>query len=147
MLNKCMIIGNLGSDPEMRYTANGAPVTSFSVATSRQYTRSSDGERIEETEWFNIVAWNRTAETCSQYLSKGAKVYVEGRMATRSWEDQSTGQKRYRTELIADQVKFLSPQNSQKSLGNDNGNDTDNVSVNTESSSTPPEIDPDDLPF
>ncbi|PZC40511.1 MAG: single-strand DNA-binding protein [Chloroflexi bacterium] len=136
-----MIIGNLGADPEMRYTANGAPVTTFSVATSRQYKRSSDGERIEETEWFNIVTWNRTAETCSQYLSKGSKVYVEGRMSTRSWDDQSTGQKKYKTELVADQVKFLSPQNSQQSLSDDSSD------VQENKVSPPSEIDPDDLPF
>jgi single-strand DNA-binding protein len=127
MLNKCMIIGNLGADPEMRYT--------------RQYKRSSDGERIEETEWFNIVTWNRTAETCSQYLSKGSKVYVEGRMSTRSWDDQSTGQKKYKTELVADQVKFLSPQNSQQSLSDDSSD------VQENKVSPPSEIDPDDLPF
>ncbi len=105
MLNRCTIIGNLGADPEMRYTANGNAVTEFRVATSRQYT-SADGERVEETEWFPVVTWARLAETCSQYLSKGRQVYVEGRMKTRSW-DGECGKKHYRTELIADTVKFL----------------------------------------
>lgn len=105
MLNRCTIIGNLGADPEMRYTANGNAITEFRVATSRQYT-SADGERVEETEWFPVVTWARLAETCSQYLSKGRQVYVEGRMKTRSW-DGECGKKHYRTELIADTVTFL----------------------------------------
>ena len=104
MLNKVMIIGRLGADPEMRYTANGSAVTTFNVATSRTFSR--DGERVEETEWFSIVTWNRLAETCAQYLLKGRQVYVEGRMQTRSWDGQD-GQKRYRTELVANEVKFL----------------------------------------
>ena len=105
MLNKCMVIGHLGADPEMRYTANGNAVTTFNVATSRRFTDNS-GERREETEWFRVVTWNRLAETCAQYLTKGRQVYVEGRLQTRSWEGQD-GQKRYTTELIAEEVKFL----------------------------------------
>lgn len=104
-LNKVMIIGNLGKDPEMRYTANGSAVTNFSVASSRNYT-GPDGERKEETEWFDVVTWNKLAETCSQYLGKGRRVYVEGRLQTRSWEGQD-GQRRYRTEVIANTVLFL----------------------------------------
>ena len=95
MLNKCMVIGHLGADPEMRYTANGDAVTNFNVATSRRYTTSS-GERREETEWFRVVTWRRLAETCAQYLSKGRLVYVEGRIQTRSYDGQD-GQKRYIT--------------------------------------------------
>jgi single-strand DNA-binding protein len=105
MLNKCMIIGHLGGDPEMRYTANGTAVTTFSVATGRTFTDRS-GERREETEWFRVVTWDRLAELCSQYLTKGRLVYVEGRMQTRQWEGQD-GQKRYTTELVAQEVKFL----------------------------------------
>ena len=103
MLNKCMVIGNLGRDPEMRYTPNGNAVTEFSVASNRQYT-TADGERRDDTEWFNIVTWGRLAETCSQYLSKGRQVYVEGRMSTRSW-DGECGKKHYRTELVAETVR------------------------------------------
>ena len=106
MLNKCMIIGNLGADPEMRYTANGSAVTTFRVATSRRFS-GQDGQQREETEWFSVVTWNRLAETCAQYLVKGRTVYVEGRLQTRSWDDQATGTKRYRTERIAEEVKFL----------------------------------------
>jgi single-strand DNA-binding protein len=104
-LNKVMIIGNLGQDPEMRYTANGNAVTTFTVACNRSYG-SPDGERREETEWFNVVTWNKLAETCSQYLQKGRRAYVEGRLQTRSWEGQD-GQKKYRTEVIANTVLFL----------------------------------------
>lgn len=104
-LNKVMVIGNLGADPEMRYTADGNAMTSFRVAASRDYT-APDGERREETEWFSVVAWRKLAEQCSQYLQKGRKVYVEGRLRTRSW-DTPEGQKRYRTEVVADRVLFL----------------------------------------
>lgn len=104
-LNKVMIIGNLGKDPEMRFTASGTPVTSFSIAVNRTYP-GSDGERHEETEWFSVVAWNKLAETCNQYLVKGKRVYIEGRLQTRSWEGQD-GQKRYRTEVVANDVIFL----------------------------------------
>ena len=94
-LNKVMIIGNLGRDPEMRYTPSGKPVTSFSVAVSRSYTKP-EGERVETTDWFNVVAWGRLAEICSQFLVKGSLVYVEGRLETRSWEDENR-QKHFRT--------------------------------------------------
>ena len=104
-LNKVMIIGNLGTDPEMRYTPNGNPVTSFRMATSRNYT-SADGERHEETEWFTIVAWNQLAEQCNQYLNKGRRAYVEGRLRSRSWEG-SDGQTRFRNEIISNRVLFL----------------------------------------
>ena len=109
-LNKVMIIGNLGSDPEMRFTPNGNPVTSFSIATNRIYT-TAEGERKQETEWFTVVAWNKLAETCNQFLTKGRLVYVEGRLRTRNWESQD-GQKHYRTEVIASRVTFLDRQAS-----------------------------------
>jgi len=104
-LNKVMIIGNVGTDPEMRYTANGRAVTSFRVAANRSFT-TPEGERREETEWFAVVAWQKLAEQCSQYLQKGRRVYVEGRLRTRSW-DTPDGQRRFRTEVIADRVLFL----------------------------------------
>lgn len=138
MLNKCMIIGNLGADPEMRYTANGNAVTEFRVATSRNYT-TGEGERVEETEWFRIVTWNRLAETCAQYLSKGRQVFVEGRMKTRSWEGQD-GQKRYMTELIAENVKFLG--------GRDSGSQTESFTPGLPvGADAEGDVDPDDLPF
>ena len=104
-LNKVMIIGNVGTDPEMRFTPNGSPVTSFRMATSRSYN-SQEGERKQETEWFDVVTWNRLAENCNQFLTKGQRVYVEGRLRTRSWEGQD-GQRHQRTEIVANQVLFL----------------------------------------
>src|SRR5579884_3504131 len=129
-LNKVMIIGNLGKDPEMRFTANGSAVTNFSVAVSRNFP-GGDGERREETEWFNVVAWNKLAEQCNQYLQKGRKVYVEGRLQTRSWDGQD-GVKRYRTEVVANEVQFLD--RGQGGPGGREGMDADMT-------------DPDDLPF
>ena len=104
-LNKIMIIGNIGSDPEMRFTPNGNPVTSFPVATNRVYT-TPDGDRKEETEWFTVVAWGRLAERCNQFLTKGRRVYCEGRLHTRTWESQD-GQRHYRSEIVANLVLFL----------------------------------------
>ena len=109
-LNKVMIIGNVGGEPEMRYTPDGKPVTSFRVATNRLYT-TLEGERRQETEWFTVVAWGKLAEQCNQFLSKGRLVYAEGRLRTRSWDDQS-GQRRYRTEVIAERVNFLDRRDS-----------------------------------
>ena len=99
-LNRVEIIGNVGKEPEMRFTPAGKAVTSFSVAVNSKY-----GEN-ESTEWFNIVSWNKLAETCNQFLSKGQQVFVEGRLQTRSWEDNDS-QKHYKTEVIANKVLFL----------------------------------------
>lgn len=110
-LNKVMIIGQLGRDPEMRYTPSGRPVTSFSLAASRTWT-TSDGNRREETEWFNVVSWGGLAEICKQHLHKGRTVYVEGRLQTRSWEDQE-GKKHYRTEIVANEMIILDDRRSE----------------------------------
>ena len=104
-LNKVMVIGNLGRDPEMRYTPSGKPVTSFSVATSRSWV-TTDGERREATEWFNVVSWGNLAEICNQHLRKGSRVYVEGHLQTRSWDD-AEDQKHFRTELVANEMIVL----------------------------------------
>ncbi len=104
-LNKLMIIGHLGRDPEMRYTPSGKPVTTFSVATSRTW-HSADGDRHEDTEWFNVVAWGGLAEICNQHLQKGMQVYVEGRLQTRRWED-AEGNKHFATELVAKEMIML----------------------------------------
>ena len=132
-VNRIIIIGNLGSEPEMRFTPNGRPVTSFSAATNRRYT-TSEGERREETEWFTVVTWGRLAEQCNQFLSKGRLVYVEGRLRTHSWEGQD-GQKRYRNEIVADRVSFLDRQASSH-LNEDKG-----VEPGID------DIEPDDIPF
>ena len=108
-LNKAMIIGNLGRDPEMRYTPSGQAVTQFTVAVNRNY-KDAAGEWQEETEWFRVVAWGPVGERAAEYLRKGNKVYVEGRIQTRQWEDKD-GQKRYTTELVADRVQNLERRN------------------------------------
>ncbi len=104
-LNKVMIIGHLGKDPEMRYTPSGRPVTTFTVAVSRSWS-SADGERHAETEWFNVVAWGNLAEICKQYLTKGQQVYVEGRLQTRRWDDKE-GQKHTSVEVVAAEMMML----------------------------------------
>ena len=104
-LNKVMIIGHLGREPEMRFTSSGRPVASFSVATTRCWT-NTEGERQEETEWFHVVAWGGLAELCKKRLHKGSQVYAEGRLQTRSWEGPD-GEHYYRTELVAQELIFL----------------------------------------
>jgi len=104
-LNKVMIIGRLGRDPEMRYTPSGRPVTTFSVATSRSWN-TSEGEKRVETEWFNVVAWGNLAEICKQYLTKGQLVYIEGRLQTRNWDD-SEGHKHTSVEIVANEMIML----------------------------------------
>lgn len=104
-LNKVMIIGRLGRDPEMRYTPSGRPVTSFSVACNRSWNTST-GERHTETEWFHVVAWSNLAEICKQFLTKGQQVYIEGRLQTRRWED-SEGNKHSNTEIVANEMIML----------------------------------------
>ena len=107
-LNKVMIIGNVGTEPEMRFTPSGSPVTSYRVATNRVYT-TPEGERKQETEWFTVVAWNRLAENCNQFLTKGQRIYAEGRLHLRTWESQD-GQKHTRAEIVANRVIFLDRQ-------------------------------------
>lgn len=113
-LNKVLLIGHLGCDPEMRYTPSGRPVTSFSMSTSRSWT-SPEGERREETEWFNVVAWGNLAEICKQYLAKGHQVYIEGRLQTRGWEDE-TGKKHFRTEVVASEMIMLGDRRGNESV-------------------------------
>ena len=106
MYNKMTAIGNVGTDPEMRYTPSGNAVTSFNLATNRTYN-TRDGERHVETEWFTVTAWSRLAETCNQFVVKGMRVYVEGRLKSSSWV-ANDGQTRFRNEIVAQEVKFLS---------------------------------------
>lgn len=107
-MNKIIVIGNLGGDSEMKYTPNGQPVTSFSIATNRKYT--TNDERREETEWFNVSAWGKLAETCNQFLTKGTRVYVEGRLTSRSYETKD-GQTRFAMEFNLTEVQFLESSN------------------------------------
>ncbi len=107
-LNKVMLIGNLGKDPEVRYTPGGDPVATFTLATNEAW-KDKEGNLQERTEWHNIVAWRRLAEFCGEWLKKGKKVYVEGRIQTRSYEDKNTGQKKNFTEIVSDNIIMLDP--------------------------------------
>ena len=106
-INKVILIGNLGGDPEVRYAGSGVAVCNFTMATTRTY-KDKQGERKDETEWHRVVAFGRTAEVCGEYLKKGRQVYIEGRLQTRKWQDQG-GNDRYTTEIIAREMKMLSP--------------------------------------
>jgi len=112
-MNKIMLIGNLGKDPEMNYTPSGVALTKFSLAVNR-VTKSSTGERQEETDWFNIVAWRQLAETCNTYLHKGSKVFIEGRLTQRKYTDKN-GIDRWMVEVIANDMEMLTPKSAQSS--------------------------------
>ena len=139
-LNKIMVIGNVGTDPEMRYTPSGSPVTSFRLATSRRYN-TQDGERREETEWFTVVAWANLAEQVNQYLSKGRRAYVEGRLHSHSFQGND-GQMRFRNEIIADRVLFL----DRAGTGEAQPSDEAAAPAATDADADPVTT-PDDLPF
>ena len=106
MVNKVILVGNLGRDPEVRSTPSGQPVAAFSLATNRKW-KTREGERREETEWHNIECWGRLAEVAGQYLRKGSRLYVEGRIKTDSWDDRETGSKRYRTKIVCENFQML----------------------------------------
>ena len=110
-INKVILVGNLGRDPEMRYTQNGVAVCSFSLATSETYRDRTSGEKVTQTEWHNIILWRGLAETAEKYLRKGSSVYIDGKIRTRKWEDQQ-GQTRYTTEIIADIMQMLDRRDS-----------------------------------
>ncbi len=106
MVNKVILVGNLGRDPELRSTPSGQPVASFSLATTRRW-RDKAGQRQEQTEWHNIVVWGKQAEIAGQYLTKGKQIFLEGRLQTRSWDDKQSGEKKYRTEIVCDNFQML----------------------------------------
>lgn len=137
-LTKIMLIGNLGTDPEMRFTPSGTPVASFSLATNRVYT-AADGERKQETEWFRVSAWRKQAESCNQFLTKGQRVYVEGSLRTRTWEDRD-GQRRITLEVNADRVLFLDKQALAPLPGEE-------VPAEAAVEAAEEEVEPEDLPF
>src|SRR5262245_58988618 len=148
-LNKVLIIGRLGKDPEMRKTnaGSGSPVTTFTVASSRQW-KDSNGDQRDETEWFNVVVWNKLAEICYQYLSKGSRVYIEGRLQTRSWEDPQTGQTRYKTEVVANDMIILDGRNQRESSAIDDYDQPRPSQRGERGSYTPPgDIGDEDIPF
>lgn len=149
-LNKVMIIGRLGIDPEMRLTNSGSPVTTFRLAVGRQW-RDGNGEGRDETEWFSVVAWNKLAEICNQYLTKGSRVYVEGRLQTRSWEDQQSGQTRYKTEVIATDMIILDGREGREGRqGRDEytpSHDAPRQPRSGYQNPSPPDIGDEDIPF
>ena len=146
-INKVILIGNLGKDPEVRHLENGAVVANFSIATSETYKDRKTGEKVSQTEWHNIVAWRGLAEIAERYLKKGQKVYIEGKLKTRSWQDQD-GNNRYSTEIITDNLTML---------GNNNSNDSKVIMKNNNPLKMIPKKSPekefsspgedDDLPF
>jgi single-strand DNA-binding protein len=120
MINKVILVGRLGKDPEVRSTPGGSTVTKFTLATDERYTDKA-GEKQERTEWHNIVAWARLGEICGQYLRKGKLVYIEGSIRTDSWDDKESGQKKYRTEIIARDMKMLDRRGDEGSSGGGGG--------------------------
>jgi len=135
-INKVILIGNLGADPELKYTASGIPRCTFRLATSEQY-KNRDGNQLERTEWHRVVVWSKLAEICAQYLFKGKQVYVEGSLRTRSWDDQD-GNKRYMTEINARDIQFL---------GGVSGNSNQTSSDVENDSYSPSLLSNDDVPF
>jgi single-strand DNA-binding protein len=107
MVNRVILIANLGKDPEVRYTSGGQAVANLRVATSRSWTDKQSGQKKEETEWIDVEVWGKQAEQCGEFLQKGRQVYVEGRLKTEKWQDKTTGQERYRTKVVAESVRFL----------------------------------------
>ena len=141
-INKVIIVGNLGQDPEIKYTAGGAAVTTLSIATSDSWKDKDSGMDQERTEWHRVVLWRRLAEVAGEYLKKGSKVYIEGQLQTRKWEQE--GQTRYTTEVIARDMQFLD------SRGSSNNESTQKSSeMNDQSATDVPDsaIDDDDIPF
>ena len=132
-VNKVILLGNLGKDPEVRYLDNGVAVANFSIATTENYKNKS-GERVSQTEWHNIVVWRGLAEVAEKYLKKGASVYIEGKIKTRKWEDKE-GNTRYNTEILADNMTMLGSKKSQED------------SISSASLSVAPDDKSDDLPF
>jgi single-strand DNA-binding protein len=144
-LNKALLIGRLGKDPEVRYTPDGSPVANFSLATSEFWT-DKNGTRQERTEWHNIVAWNKLADLSKRYLTKGRQVYVEGRIRTREWDDRD-GNKRRTTEIIANQMVLLGSRPEGMEAGAAAGVPASRAVTESEPGPSDPGITDDDIPF
>lgn len=111
-INKVILVGNLGKDPEVRYSANGAAIANLTIATSEQWTDKQSGQKQEKTEWHRVVMFNRLGEIAGEYLKKGSQVYIEGKLQTRKWQD-NTGQDRYTTEIVANEMQMLGGRGSE----------------------------------
>ncbi len=140
-VNKVILVGRLGKDPEIRYTQSGTAVANFTIATSRTYKK--ENERVEETEWHRIVAFGRTAEVCGEYLGKGSQIYIEGRIQTRSWDDKD-GNKRWTTEIITDSMKMLGSKADRASQG---GGGNEPPPYDKDPFNGPPSVNDNDVPF
>ena len=152
-INKVILIGRLGKDPEVRFTAGGQAVANFSIATTDRWKNKQNGNLEERTEWHNIVVWGKTAELCKEYLSKGRQVYIEGRLQTRAWTDKE-GHKRYTTEVVAQTVQFLDSRQDRGTTASSSGSSAsagpapESSPAATESDSGPPPFsEDDDIPF
>jgi single-strand DNA-binding protein len=144
-INKVILIGNLGRDPEIKQTSSGAPVAKFSLATNERF-KGKGGEWQERTEWHNIVAWRRLAEIIGEYAKQGAKVYVEGRLQTSSWEDKQSKETKYRTDIVAQELVLLDAPGERASSGDD-ARSARNQSLNETGASATSEIDDSEIPF
>lgn len=146
-VNKVILVGNLGKDPEVRYLENGTAVANFPLATSESY-KDKDGNRIDQTEWHNIVVWRKLAEIAENFLKKGSQIYVEGKLRTRSWDDQQ-GNKRYTTEVVADNFTMLGRKDENTGTGvvNDSNQNYSKPASNTPAQANNPAEEEDDLPF
>ncbi len=144
-VNKVILIGNLGKDPELKYTPSGTAVAKFSLATNERY-KDKSGEWQDRTEWHNIVAWQRLAEIAAEYLKKGRAVYVEGRIQTRSWDDKETGQKKYMTEIVANDLVLLGGREGGAEGGGGGRGRSESFDQRTPEPQTA-EITDDDIPF
>jgi single-strand DNA-binding protein len=140
MINKAILIGNLGRDPEIRSTTSGMPVANFSLATTRKW-KDKDGSRQEQTEWHNVVCFGRQAEIAGQYLTKGRQVYIEGRIQTRSWDDKNSGEKKYRTEIVCENFQMLG------SRGDSHGAPPDSAYTEADQGGAGGGGEDDDIPF
>lgn len=143
-INKVIIVGNLGKDPEVRYLEGGTAVANFSVATSENYTDRSSGEKKTITEWHNVVLWRGLAEVAEKYLKKGNQVYIEGKLRTRKWQDKD-GYDRYTTEIVGDNMQMLGRKEDNSSSGSANQSKTSGSSSSAQIDNEPSETD--DLPF
>ena len=148
-INKVILVGNLGRDPEMRYTQNSVAVCSFSLATSESYKDRTSGEKVTQTEWHNIILWRGLAETAEKYLRKGSSVYIDGKIRTRKWEDKQ-GQTRYTTEIIADTMQMLDKRDTSSAPPHQEAAPITapvQPEVAPAAPATAPTQEPDDLPF
>lgn len=146
-INKAILVGNVGKDPEIKFAANGNAVASFSLATSDR-TKDQSGNWVDRTEWHNLVAFQRTAEIIRDYVKKGSKLYIEGRIQTRSWDDQASGQKKYRTEIVVNDLVLLSGRGEGESGGSSRGNSYDQRQpAHADDLVQSTEITDDDIPF